>query len=95
MIRQVEGIAVEIFIEKCFQDRRIITIVHGWRIEPEKLVEKAVTHFREMGILMIYPFQGPIIMEALEQYLSKSNEIVKIVKQAEFEEQRRQQSRHA
>ncbi len=95
MLRQIEPMTTEIFVMRAFQEKSILRIISKWRVEPSEVQAIIVRELKEIGIYMTQPFQESLILRTIITILKNDNEILALVKNAEYEEMKRNQSRHA
>jgi hypothetical protein len=95
MLRQLEKMQMEMFVDRCFQMRTVTSIMTGWRVEQQVIKDLVCAHLREMGIQYISPFENQLILGVICHTLKNSQDIVSMVNKADVEEKRRQQNRHS
>lgn len=95
MLRQIEPLPTEIFVLRAFHEKSILRVISKWRVEPSELQVIVIRELKEIGIYMTQPFQEKLILRTIQAILQNDPEIVKLVKAAEYEEMKRNQSRHA
>ena len=91
----LEPVPIEIFINDKFRSRIVQKLIESWNIEPDKIVDVLVRHFRDMGILSVSFVNDRVIFDSMVFHLKTSPDIRSLVTKMRREEQMRRRSRHA
>lgn len=94
-MKQIDPVAIDVFVAQMFEDPKVQSIVGEWRIEPSILQDSMVRVFKEMGLYFATPSHRAILLHCILRTLKSSPEIRQLVKRAEMEEKARRRSRHA
>jgi len=86
---------IEDFVARKLSARPVQQLIETWRVEPEKIFQILVRHFREMGIFTVDPIQEPLMLKNVVHHLKNSPDIMVEVDRAKQEEALKKRSRHA
>lgn len=94
-MRDHDELPISAYIHTAFALPQVQKIVENWRVDPEKVIDMLIEHFKDMGILRVPRGHQPILYQSLVHYLRFSPELQAMVSRTKQDEVRRQRTRHA
>lgn len=89
-----EPLPIETWINLHIADNKITAAMENWRVEPERVQQIVVAHFKEMGIFMVEPSLEGLLFEKMLFIILNAPEIQSLLRKAEQAEARKKANRH-
>ncbi len=94
-MREHDDQTIATFVTKTFALPAVQKIVESWRVDPAKVIEMLIDHFKDMGILRVPRKHHTLQFRNMVYFLKHSPELQKMVTRTNQDELRKQRTRHA